>query len=197
MVAQPLADLVHRPPRHLLHIERVRPQDALCGRNELFNGDVARRHALVAVELVQLDVDAHQVPALARDQHDAAITVGLDERLEPDVGEVRDREHVHHAPRLVGRITAQRASDGLAHHAAGAIAAYDVTGSEGFDFERTSGVLAFDASGDGMARRLVVSALQADQCPRVVRRQTRRRARHDVEVEVVDARLVEDDVGHV
>ena len=54
-------------------------RDALCGRNELFNGDVARSHLLVDVQLVQLDVEAYQVSALARNDQDAALAIGLNE----------------------------------------------------------------------------------------------------------------------
>ena len=87
----------------------------------------------VLVELVELDIDANQIAAFARDDQDAAVVGGLDQRLQADIGEVGDGQHIHHAPGLIGRIAVQRAPEGLAHGAARAVAADDVAGLDRLD----------------------------------------------------------------
>ena len=86
-------------------------------------------------QLVHLDVEAHQVAALARNHQQVAVG-GLHGRLEADVGEVGDGQHVHHAPGLVGRVAHQLPADGLAHRAARAVAADDVARPHRFHLAR-------------------------------------------------------------
>ena len=144
-------------------------------------------------QLAELDIEPHQVAALARDDDDVALLGRLDQRLGPDVREIGDGEHVHHAPGLVGRIAGQFAADGPAHGAAGAVAADHVAGAQRFDLSFL--VPAFQPDRDriiiGVQINVQIQHLQA-----VVRHQPRRRMAHDVQVHVVDPRLVEDHVRH-
>ena len=97
-----------------------------------------------AVDLAQVDVHAEEVAALARDQQDAAADAGLDGALGADVGEVGDGQDVHDAPGVVGLVAGERAADGLADLAAGAVGAHDVLGPD-------NALLAFVGAG-GVAR---------------------------------------------
>ena len=80
LVAKPLADLVDRPPGDLLHLERVGMQDPLRCRDQAVEGDVAARDPFVSIELVELDIDADQIAAFPRDEHDVALIGGLYQR---------------------------------------------------------------------------------------------------------------------
>ena len=51
------------------------------------------------------------------------------DRLEPDVGEVSDRQDVHDAPRVVGGVTDQLVPNRLSHDASRAITTDDVLGA--------------------------------------------------------------------
>ena len=104
-------------------------------------------------ELVELDIDTDQVAALARNDEDAAFVGRLDQRLEADIGEVGDGEHVHHAPGLIGRVAAKRPTDRLAHGAARAVAADDIAGPDRFDLALMPGIEALEPDGHrvGMA----------------------------------------------
>ena len=104
LVAQALADLVDRPPGDLLHVERMGIENAPRRRDQIVGRDVAIGDALVGAELVELDIQAKQIAALARNDDDAAVAGGLDQRLEADVGEIGDGEHVHHAPGVIGGV---------------------------------------------------------------------------------------------
>jgi hypothetical protein len=55
-VANPLTDLVDRPPGDFLHLERVGMQDTLRRRNQAVDGDVAIGDPLILFELIELDV---------------------------------------------------------------------------------------------------------------------------------------------
>ena len=85
--------------------------------------------AVARVDLAQVDVQPHQIAALARDEQDVALVGRLDRGLEPDVREVGDGQHVHHAPGVVGEVAARHGADRLAHAAARAVAADDVPGA--------------------------------------------------------------------
>ena len=101
-IAESLADLVDRPPGNLLHVECVRMEDPLRCGDQIVHGDVALRDPFVLVELVEFDVNADEVAAFPRDDETLAFVRGLDERLDADVRKIRDGEHVHDAPRLIG-----------------------------------------------------------------------------------------------
>ena len=111
LVAQALADLVDRPPRDLFHVERIGLENAPRRRDQIVDGDVAIRDSFAGVELVHLDIQANEIAAFARDDDDAAVVGGLDQRLEADVREVGDGQHVHHAPGVIGGVAVQRAPD--------------------------------------------------------------------------------------
>ena len=89
LVAQPLADLVDRPPGDLLHVERIGIENPPRLRDQIVGRDVAVGDPLAGVELVELDIEAEQIAALARDDDDAAVVGGLDQRLEANVRESR------------------------------------------------------------------------------------------------------------
>ena len=150
LVAQALADFVHRPPGHLLYIQSKGMKDALGSADDLVNADVAGCNALIHREFVEFHINAHEIPALARDEHDAAFIGGLDQRLETDVGKVGDHQHVHHAPGMVGRIALQRAANGLAHATSRTIAAHDVTGAEGLHLAQVPFILPLEPDRDGV-----------------------------------------------
>ena len=151
---------------------------------------------LVRVELVELDIDADQIAAFARDEQDAALAGGLDQRLQADIGEVGDGKDIHHAPGLIGRIPAQRAPERLAHGAARAVAADDIARLDRFDLPLVRGIdpLQRDRHRDGTRRRRRMSISRSSEAAGVMRLQPARRIAHDVEVEIMHARLVEDDV---
>ena len=168
-------------------------QDPLRRGDEAIGGDVAARHALVRAELVELDVEAHEIAALPRDDQDAALVRRVDRRLEPDVGEVRDREHVHHAPGLVRRVAAQLPPERAAHRAARPVAADDVAGPNGLDPALVLRIHPLDPHRHRVVRRLRLDR-KVEQAARVVRREPRRRVPHRLEEEVVHPRLVQDHV---
>ena len=108
-------------------------------RDQMVGRDVAACDPLAGVQLVELDIEPDQIAALARDDEDAAVVGGLDQRLEADIGKVGDGQHIHHAPGVVGGIAVQRAADRLAHGAARAVAADDVAGLDGLDLPLVRG----------------------------------------------------------
>lgn len=171
-VAQPLADPVDSPPADMLHVDAVRAQDAVGHLDEL-----RRRHGSLAQQLtvalaVELDVEADEMAALTWDDEDAAV-FGGDRRLEPDVGEVGDRQHVEHAPRRVRRVPVQRAADGATGAAARPVASHDVAGPDGRDPARGLEILdVLEVDGD----RVVVSRVGV-RCARSTRGRPDRDAR--------------------
>ncbi len=151
---------------------------------------------LVLVELVELDIDADQVAALARDENDVALAGRLDQRLHADVGEVGDGQHVHHAPCVIGRVPVQRQAERPAHRAACAVAADHVAGAYRLDLTlvRVVGPLEPDrhrVGRSGLAGGRRVVDLNIEQPARVARLQPVRRVAHHLQVEVVHARLVQ------
>src|SRR5271169_1041338 len=101
-VAKSLADLVHRPPRDLLHLKGVGMQDPLRRCDDMIDGDVPARDPFAFLELVELNIDADQIAALPGDDQDAAFVGRLYCRLQADVGEIGDRQQVHDSPGLIG-----------------------------------------------------------------------------------------------
>src|SRR3954447_22218895 len=71
-IGDALADLVDREPRHVADIERVGAQHPPRGLDDLLLRDVTDRLAVGRIDLAQIDVEAHRVPALARDEQDVA-----------------------------------------------------------------------------------------------------------------------------
>ena len=113
LVAEPLADLIDRPPRHFLHVQRIWAHDALRGRDQPIDRDVAGGDAFVGSEVLHLDIDAHEIAALPGDDDDVALVGGLDERLHANVGEIGHSQDIHHAPGLIGRISGELAAEGI------------------------------------------------------------------------------------
>src|SRR5215813_10524774 len=95
--------LVDRPPRDLFHLEAIGVENSLCLCDELFDGDIAACNPLADFEVPELDIEADEVPALARDDEHAALMGGLDQALAADVREIGNRQEVHHAPSVVRR----------------------------------------------------------------------------------------------
>ena len=80
---------------------------------------------------VELDIQAHQVPALARQHHQDALVLGAHEGLHAPVGKSVDGQHVHHAPGLVRASPLQRAPPMAVRTAPRAVAADHVVGAHG------------------------------------------------------------------
>ena len=152
-VRDPLTDLVHRPPRDFFDVERVRLKQALCRRDEPVARDLPIADALVIAEFVHLDVHAKQISALTRDEERVALVCREDRRLEADVGEIRDREDVHHAPGLIREVAVQRAPDRLPDRAARAVATHRIPCADRLDLAHVARIGALDASDDRMRRR--------------------------------------------
>ncbi len=126
-VGEAVADLVHAVPGDVLHVEPVRVQDVVRLRDDLVERGLAHRAVIVRRHLAEVDVHPEQEAAFARDEQDVA-RLGLDRALRADVGEVGDRERIHHAPGVEGLRADVLRADGLAHTAAGAVCADDVLG---------------------------------------------------------------------
>ena len=125
-VGDALADLIDREPDHVPHVERVRAEHALRGLDDLFLRDSHGRLRGCRVDLAEIDIEPHHVAALARDEQDVALVRRLDRRLEPDVREVGDGEHVDDAPGVVGEVAARHGADRVPHAAARAVASDNV-----------------------------------------------------------------------
>ena len=164
-------------------------QDALGGLDHVARLDVPAPYALSGGKFGHLDVHPEQVAALARDDHQRA-RLGLDQRLVAYVGEVRDREDVHHAPGMVGRLTHEMPTDLLAYDAARTVAPDDVARPD-----RALGRIAVDRAqrhADGMITGL--GNREAGDLEAVVGLQPGGRALHRLEQEVLDPGLVQDHV---
>ena len=190
-VGHALADLVHREPHHVLHVERVRMQHAPRGRDDVvLRVLVAEGVALARVDLAEVDVQPHEVAAFARDEQDVALVRRLDRGLQPDVRKVGDGEHVDHAPARGWR--SRRAAPRRSPRAPGC--------ARRRSRRRTS-------RGRRLARRLATSRsvtttgyspvgldLQRDELEAVVGLEPGRRLAHVVEQVLLHPRLVDDDV---
>ena len=131
--AESLADLVDRPPGDLVDGQGIGSEDPGGGGDQLVDRDVTVGGALGAAEFLHLDIQAHEIAALARNDDHTPVFWRLDDGLLPDVGKVRDGQHVHHAPGLVGRLTLERQAERPAHPAARPVAADDVAGAHRLD----------------------------------------------------------------
>ncbi|MNY21289.1 hypothetical protein D3C86_1548230 [compost metagenome] len=91
---------------------------------------------------------------------------------------------------MIGGISAQLLADGGANLAARAIAPYKVTGA---DLDRLPGVSALQDGQNGVSRMVI--AADVDKLQVVIRFQAPGQLEHAVEQVVLDACLVDDDVG--
>jgi hypothetical protein len=132
-VAEPLSDLIDGPPRDFFHLQCVGPQNALRARDQMVGRDRVIGHALVWIELVELDVHSNQIAALARDDEKAAFAGRVDGGFETDVGEIGDGQDVHDAPGLIGGVAVCRSSERLAHMTVRAVAPNHVPRAYGFN----------------------------------------------------------------
>jgi hypothetical protein len=198
LVAQPLPDGVHRPPADALQLDRVRAQDPVGDLDQLLRGDAAVLEHLLVADVVQGDVEPHQVAALARDDQDVARVAGVDRALEPDVGEVGHRQRVDDAPRLVHRVAFQLAADRGADAAARPVAADDVLGPDRRGLPRLLEALEV-RRGDRhrVFGRAVLVDPEVGGVQAVVRLELAGRALHVVEEVGEHPRLVDDHVRHL
>ncbi len=194
-VGEPLADLIDGPPGNFLCVELVRMQDPLRLRNELIERDMAVCDPFAGVELGELDVEADQVAAFPRDDENAALVGGLNQRLAANVREVGDREHIHDAPGVVGGIAVEVAPDRGPDDAARAIAANHVAGFDRLDLSLMRGLEPLERDGHPLrAVTAVRCGRNRGHPPLVIRLELRGRSAHEVEIEIMHARLVDDDV---
>src|SRR5262245_16255762 len=198
LVAKSLADVIDRPPGHFLHLDRVGPKDPLYGRDQAVDSDVPTGDPFVLVEFVQLDVDANEIASFARDDQNAALVGGLDQTFHADIRKVGDGENIHHAPRLIGRVPAQRAPEGLAHGASRPVATHDIPGLERLDLPLVRRIDPLEPDRHRMGRRGASGGvdrdLQVEKSAGVMRFQPACRIAHDIKVVIMYARLVQDDV---
>jgi len=99
-------------------------------------------------------------------------------------------------PGVIGGVAVQRAPDTPAHGAARAVAAHHIARLDRLDLPRLRGIEAFEPGGHRIGIGAVAgwSDLKIEQLPRVIWLETRRRFAHDVEVEIVYPRLVQNDM---
>ena len=118
-------------------------------------------------------------------------------RLHADIREVGDGKDIHHAPRLIGRIPAQRAPKRLAHGASRPVATHDIPGLDRFHLSLVRGIDPLKPDRHWVGRRVAGGGafdVQVEEAAGVMRLQPARRIAHDVKVEIMHARLVQDDV---
>ena len=97
---------------------------------------------------------------------------------------------------MVGGIAAKLAPDRRTHDAARAVAADHVAGLDRLGLPLVRGVEPLERDGHPL-RRIVTAArrgLNGDDAPRIIRLEFRGRSAHDVEIEIMHARLIENDV---
>ena len=198
LVAQPLADLVHRPPPDVFHLNAVRVQDPVRDRGQLLRGDTPVLEHLLVADVVQLDVEPDQVSALARNDKDVALVRGVDRAFEPDVREVGDRQGVQDAPGLVHRVADQFAADRGPGAAARAVAADDILGPDRRGFAGLLEVLqVLQGDRHRVLRRAAGVDLDVAGVEAVERLQLAGRPLHVIQKVGEHARLVDDHVRHL
>ena len=197
LVAQPLADLVHRPPPDVFHLDGVRGQDPVSDLGQLLGGGAPVLEHLPVAHVVQLDVEPDQVSALARDDEDVALVRGVDGALEPDVREVGDGQGVQDAPGLVHRVAPQFAADRRPGAAARALAADDVLRPDRRGIAGLLEVLeVLQGDRHRVLRRAAGVDLDAAGVEAIERAQLAGRPLHVVQKVGEHARLVHDHMGH-
>ena len=113
----------------------------------------------------------------------------LDDGLDADVREIGDREHVHHAPEVVGVVALRRGADRLPYATVRAVAAHDIPCAN----DRFSAVTeATQRSGNGIVA--LGLDLQCNEFDTVIGLEPRGRLLHVLEQVLLQARLVDDDV---
>ena len=173
-----------------------------CGY-QLFNRDIASRNALIRVQLVQLHIQANQVTALSRDDQNAAFVSGLNQRFEPNIRKIAVHQHIHHAPRMVGRITLQRRTNSLTHTTASTVTTHDVSSANCFylalipNFSKFCRVHPLKPCRHRKIIYAIRRTLQPCKFTVVMRHHARRRFLHDVQIEIMHTRLVQNHMWHV
>ena len=114
------------------------------------------------------------------------------ERREPP----GDDQNVHHAPGLIGRIPVQKVAETLAHRAARAVAANSIARFDRVHVTVALGIGPADRCGHrmGLVGGICIDP-QIDEATIIVRLEPAWRIAHDIEKEIVYARLIEDDMG--
>ena len=107
-------------------------KDPLRGRDHAFLGVRPGKPRDVGIGLAHVDIKPDEIAAFARYEQDIALVLRLDRGFQPDIGKVSDREHVHHAPGVVGEVALRLRADRLPHLAARAVAADDIFRTHGF-----------------------------------------------------------------
>ena len=195
LVGDAVADVVDRPPDDLLHVQRIGFDDAVGGRDHVVLGELLAGGLFAFLELVEFHVHAEHIAAFARQDQHIAFVRRRDQALLPHVREVGVGEDVHHAPGLVGGVAMQFTADGLAHRRVRAVAAHHIVGAHGARGPpvHAAGVL------ERHRHRVVVGGRvhrQADDLPAVVGLQPRGRVLHHLQEQLVQPRLVDQDVRH-
>ena len=194
LVGQALPDLVDRPPGGFPDLETIGPEDPLRRRDQLIQLDIAIGHALIPVELVEFDIKPGQIAAFARDDDDIAFLRRLDQRLAADIGEIRLAKHIHHPPGLIGAVADQLPTDGAADIAARAVAADDIFRPQLNGLALMLGIAAFQRDIHGIFGTGLNG--QVGQLQRIIGFQPRGRVAHHLQIHVMHAGLIEDDMRH-
>ena len=195
-VGEAVTDVVDRPPDHFLHIEGVRADDAVGRGNHVVLGELAVGRLLVRAQFVELDIHAEDVTAFAGQHQHVALLGRRDQTLLAHIGEVGVGQDVHHAPGLVGGVAVQLAANGVAHCRVRAIASHHIVGPHraGRPPVHADRVL------QRHRHRVIVGAgvdRQPHHLPAVVGLEPRGGVFHDLEEQLMQARLVDQDVRHL
>ena len=196
LVGDAVANVVNGPPDHLLHVNRIGPDDAVGRGNHVVLGELALGGLFVGLELVELDVHAEHVAALARQDQHIAFVGRRDQALLPHIGEIGVGQNVHHAPGLVRGVAFQFAANRLAHRRMRAVAAHHVVGPHGARGPPVHAAGVFQSHRDGVVVGGRVNR-EAHYFPAVVGLKPRRRIAHDFQEQLVQSRLVDQDVRHL
>src|SRR5699024_4548468 len=195
-VGEAVAHLVDAVPGHVPHLDRVRVEDFVGLGDDGLERGAPHGPAVVLGDGAEVHVHADEVPALARDEQDAAAVVGLDRALGAHVGEVGVVQDVHDAPGVQRLVALHGAADGPAHRRVGAVAAADVLRAHGPLDALVGPGGAAQGHRDGMLLALGDGAL-AGELPAVVGRDAGRAAPGGPEIVVQHAGLVDDQVGEL
>ena len=194
-VRDAVTDVIDGPPDHLLHVERIRLDDPVGRSNHVFLRELAMGGFFVGAEFVQFDIHAEHVAPLARQDQHVALAGRRDQAFLAYIRKIRVGQDVHHTPGLVGSIAMQLPTDGLAHSGMRAITPHHVIGTHGTRGApvHAGGIL------QGHRDRMILGGRvdrQTDDFPAVIRLQSRGGVLHDFQKQLMQARLVDQDVGH-
>lgn len=98
IICEALTDTVCAPPKHAFEVHFIWREDALCGRLQVSEGNGLGMRASR-----KLNVEAHELPAFARDDEQVA-RAGVDGAFATDVREGGRWVDVHDAPDGVGGV---------------------------------------------------------------------------------------------